>query len=85
MIVKWFSLLILNKNGKGNNFYFILIKNRGAGRGGGGGGGGGVVQPLQPPLYLQLKRKHKDAKTFEKHLNPVILVFIGQLSLSTLS
>ena len=29
-------------------------------------------------------RKHKEAKIFEKHLNPVILVFIGQLLLSTL-
>ena len=26
---------------------------------------------------------HKDAKIFEKHLNPVMLVFIGKLSLST--
>ena len=27
--------------------------------------------------------KHKDPKIFENHLNPVILVFIGKLSLST--
>ena len=29
--------------------------------------------------------KHKDAKIFEKHLRPVMLVFIGKLSLSILS
>ena len=29
-------------------------------------------------------RKHKEAKIFENHLNPVMLVFIGKLSLSTL-
>ena len=28
--------------------------------------------------------KHKDAKFVESHLNPVLLVFIGKLSLSTL-
>ena len=31
-----------------------------------------------------LSSKHKEAKIFENHLNPVILVFIGNLSLSTL-
>ena len=29
--------------------------------------------------------KHKDAKIFENHLNPVMLVFIGKLPLSVLS
>ena len=28
--------------------------------------------------------KYKDAKIFENYLNPVMLVFIGKLSLSTL-
>ena len=28
--------------------------------------------------------KHKEAKIFENHLNPVMLVFIGQLLMSTL-
>ena len=28
--------------------------------------------------------KHKDSKIFENHLNPVMLVFIGLLSLSTM-
>ena len=28
--------------------------------------------------------KHKDTKIFENHLNPVMLVFIGKLSLSIL-
>ena len=31
-----------------------------------------------------MSSKHKDAKIFEKHWNPVMLVFIGKLSLSTL-
>ena len=34
-------------------------------------------------LYKTIFR-HKDAKNFENCRNPVILVFIGQLSLSTL-
>ena len=29
-----------------------------------------------------LRSKHKDAKIFENHLNPLILVFIGKLLLS---
>ena len=29
-------------------------------------------------------KKHKDAKIFENYLNPVMLVFIGKLSLRTL-
>ena len=37
------------------------------------------------PMSLQLTHlKHKDAKIFGNHLNTVMLVFIGKLSLSTL-
>ena len=35
-------------------------------------------------LRLLSYPKHKDAKINEKYLNPVMLVFIGLLSLSTL-
>ena len=40
------------------------------------------AEPFQCSGYF--RPKHKDTKTFEKHLNPVMLVFIGKLSLSTL-
>ena len=30
---------------------------------------------------LSFNFKHKDTKTFENHLNPVVLVFIGKLLL----
>ena len=36
-------------------------------------------------LSLNFRPKHKNAKSFEKHLNPVMLVLFRQLSLSTLS
>ena len=39
---------------------------------------------LNRPILRLLSSKHKDAKIFVNHLNPVMLVFIGQLSLSTL-
>ena len=35
-------------------------------------------------LRLYFNPKHKEAKIFEKHLNPAMLVFIGWLSLCTL-
>ena len=31
-----------------------------------------------PMLRLLIRPKHKDAKIFEKDLNPVMLVFIGK-------
>ena len=36
------------------------------------------------PMLRLLSSKHKDAKIFENHLNPVMLVFIGKLPLSSL-
>ena len=41
------------------------------------------VSLILPMLRLFLS-KHKDAKILENNLNPVMLVFIGKLSLSTL-
>ena len=35
-------------------------------------------------IPLRLLSKHKSAKIFENHLNPILLVFIRKLSLSTL-
>ena len=37
-----------------------------------------------PMLTLYIRPMHKNAKIFENHLNPVMLVFIWKLSLSTL-
>ena len=34
-------------------------------------------------MLRPLLSKHKTAKIFEKHLNPILFVFIGKLSLST--
>ena len=36
-----------------------------------------IISSLTFPMLRQLCPKHKDAKIFEKHLNPVILVFMG--------
>ena len=41
-----------------------------------------AVSPRVPLCWGYFHPKHKDAKIFEKHLNPVIVVFIGLLSLS---
>ena len=35
-------------------------------------------------IHGYFRPKHKDAKIFESHLNPVMFVFMRQLSLSTL-
>ena len=37
-----------------------------------------------PVLLGYFRPKYKDSKIFENHLNPVMLVFIGKLPLSTL-
>ena len=43
------------------------------------------VNPANLMLRLYFHPKHKDAKIFENHLNSVMLVSIGKLSLSILS
>ena len=43
-----------------------------------------IVVPLTLPMLRLLQPKNKDTNTCEKHLYPVILVFIGWLSASTL-
>ena len=43
-----------------------------------------IDQSLTLPMLRLLSQKHMDAKIFEKHLNAVMLVLIGKLSLSTL-
>ena len=40
--------------------------------------------PLTLPLLSYFRPKHNHAKIFENHPNPVMLVFIRELSLSTL-
>ena len=44
------------------------------------------VKPLQNPLNAEaiFIKRHKDAKVFANHLNPVMLVSMRKLSLSTL-
>ena len=46
------------------------------------GPAGSIVLTL-PMLRLYFCSKHKNVKIYEKHLNPVLLVFIWKLSLST--
>ena len=43
-----------------------------------------VFNPSNAETTYAQCTKHKDAKTIKKHLNPVMLVFIRKLSLSTL-
>ena len=42
----------------------------------------GDLNPSNAEAYFF--SKHNDAKIFEHHLNPIMLIFIGELSLSTL-
>ena len=46
-----------------------------------GGGGGGLIHYLTLPILMLLSSKHKGANILEKHLNPLMLVFIGYRTL----
>ena len=43
-----------------------------------------IIRPKPFQCWGYFRPKHYDAKIFEKHVNPVMLLFIGKLSMSTL-